>query len=73
MGPAGALSRKDEVGTSDDNQRVTLLKEENQHHHIQQLDTALANKIDFSSSSNLIVTKALTTMNNETGESWLLW
>lgn len=34
-------------------------------------NTALSNKIDFSSSSNPMVTKALTTMNNKTGESWL--
>ena len=34
MGPADALSQKDEVDTSDDNWEVILLKGDTQYHHI---------------------------------------
>ena len=68
MGPADALSWKDKVDTSNDNQEITLLKGDAHHHHIQQLDATLSNKITSSSTSDPIVTKALTPMNNEAGE-----
>ena len=71
MGPANALSQKDKVDTSDDNQEVILLKEEDQDHHIQALDTALTTKISVSSTLDPIVGKALATMNNKAGEPWL--
>ena len=34
MGPTDALSRKDEVETSDDNREITLLKGKDQYFHI---------------------------------------
>ena len=34
MGPADALSRKDDVETSDDNREITLLKGKDQYFHI---------------------------------------
>ena len=71
MGPADTLSRKDEVDTLDDNWKVTLLKGDTHYHHIWQLNATLANKIASSSTSNPIVTKALSTMNDEVGEHWL--
>ena len=57
MGPANALSRKDEVDTSSDNWETILLEEEDQDHHIQPLDLALATKITSSSSLDLIISK----------------
>ena len=68
MGPANALSQKDEVDMGDDNQEITLLKENDQYYHIQAIDVALAKKIASSSSSDPIITQALTTMNDEKGE-----
>ena len=65
MGPANALSWKDEVDTSDDNWEVTLLKGDAHYHHLRQLDTALATKIASSSSANSIVTKVLAAMNDK--------
>ena len=71
MGPANALSQKDEVEMSDDNQEITLLKGKDQYFHIHAIDTALANKISSSSTTDPIVTKALATMNNDSGEPWI--
>ena len=71
MGPANTLSRKDKVETSDDNWEITLLKGKDQYFHIHAIDTALAKKISVSSEKDLIVTKALTTMNNDSGETWI--
>ena len=71
MGPADALSQKDEVDTSDNNWEVILLKGDTQYHHIRAIDTVLAEKITSSSSSDPIVTKALATMNNTEGEPWI--
>ena len=71
MGPVDALSRKDEVDTSGDNQEIILLQEEDQDHHLQALDMALAIKITSSSSSDPIIGKALTTMNDEARKPWL--
>ena len=73
MGPADTLSRKDEVDTSGDNQEIILCEEEDQDHHIQSLDVALTTNIASSSSMDPIITKALTAMNDETGEPWLPW
>ena len=73
MGPTNALSRKDKVETSDDNWEITLLKGGDQYFHIHAIDVALANKISLSSTSNPIITKALATMNNDSGEPWLPW
>ena len=71
MGPVDALSRKDEINTENDNQEITLLKGGDQYFHIHAIDAALTTKISLSSTSNPIVTKALTTMNDENGESWI--
>ena len=72
VGPADALSRKDEVNTSDNNQEITLLKGKDQYVHIQTINAALAKKINQSSATDPIVAKALAAMNNETGEPWIL-
>ena len=71
MGPADALSRKDEVGTSDDNQEITLLKGKGQYFHIHAINAALTKKISSSSANDPIVTKALSAMNNSVGEPWI--
>ena len=71
MGPANTLSRKDEVETSDDNWEITLLKGGDQYFHIRTIDVALTNKISLSSTSDPIITKALTAMKNDRGEPWL--
>ena len=71
MGPTNALSRKDEVKTSDNNQEITLLKEKDQYFHIHAIHTALAKKISSSSKGDLIITKALTAMNKDNGELWI--
>ena len=71
MGPADALSRKDEIETCDDNWEITLLKEKDQYFHIHTIDAALAKKISSSFEEDPIVTKALTAMNNNSGESWI--
>ena len=73
MGPADALSRKDEVETSDDNREITLLKGTDQYFHIRTIDAALAKKISSSSPRDPIVTKALATMNHDSGEPWIPW
>ena len=71
MGPADALSRKDKVDTDDNNWEITLLKGGDQYFHIHTIDLALTDKITSSSASDLIVTKALTTMNDKKGEPWI--
>ena len=71
MGPADALSRKDEVDMDDNNWEITLLKGGDQYYHIRAIDTALAEKIASSSPSNPIVTWALATMNDKKGEPWI--
>ena len=71
MGPADALSKKDEIDTCDNNQEITLLKGKDQYFHIHAIDAALAEKISSSSKRDPIVTKALTAMNNEGGKPWI--
>ena len=45
MGPTNALSRKDKLDMENDNREVTLLKGDNLYHHIQALDTTLAERL----------------------------
>ena len=71
MRPADTLSRKDEVNTSDDNREITLLKGNDQYFYIWAIDATLAQKIHQSSTTDLIITKALTAMNDKTGEPWI--
>ena len=71
MGPVDALSRKDEIETGDDNREITLLKGKDQYFHIRAIDTALTKKISSSSEGDLIITKALATMNNDSSEPWI--
>ena len=71
MGPADALSQKDEVETCDDNREITLLKGKDQYFHIRAIDAALAKKISSSTAQDPIVTKALTAMNHENSEPWI--
>ena len=71
MGPADALSQKDEVETCDDNREITLLKGKDQYFHIQAIDVTLAKKISSSTAQDPIVTKALATMNHEGGKPWI--
>ena len=56
MGPANALSHKDEVDTSNDNQDVVLLPPTL---FTKAIDVALANKIALSSPSDPLVSAAL--------------
>ena len=71
MGPADTLSWKDKVKSSNDNQEITLLKGRDQYFHIHAIDAALANKIFTSSTMDPIVTKALTTMNDDSSKPWI--
>ena len=71
MGPTDALSRKDEIDTCDNNREITLLKGKDQYFHICTIDAALTKKISSSSKGDPIVTKALATMNNNSGEPWI--
>ena len=71
MGPADTLSRKDEGDTDEDIKEITMLRENNQYHHIKAIDSVLAEKIASSSSSDPVVSKALAAMNNEAGEPWI--
>ena len=71
MGPADALSRKDEVETCDDNQEITLLKGKDQYFHIKTIDVALAKKISSLTPQDPIVTKALAAMNLDGGKPWI--
>ena len=50
-----------------------MLKGDNQYHHLKAINSTLANKIALSSPSDPIVSKALTAMNDETGEPWIPW
>ena len=56
MGPAGTLSHKDKVDTSNDNQDVVLLPPTL---FIKAIDVALTNKIALSSPSNPLVSATL--------------
>ena len=71
MGPADALSRKDDIETSDDNREITLLKRKDQYFHIRAIDTALAEKISSSTTDDPIISKALAAMNKDTKETWI--
>ena len=71
MGPADALSRKDEIKTSDNNREITLLKGRDQYFHVCTIDAALAKKISSLSTEDPIITKALATMNHDSGEPWI--
>ena len=71
MGLVDALSRKDKIDTGDNNQEITLLKGGDQYFHICTIDAALANKISLSTMSDPIVTRALATMNDESGKPWI--
>ena len=71
MGPTDALSRKDDIETSGDNQEITLLKGRDQYFHIRAIDAALAKKISSSLTNDPIITKALATMNHDSGEPWI--
>ena len=71
MGPADALSWKDNIKTSDDNREITLLKARDQYFHIQIIDATLAKKISSSSTTDPIITKALAAMNHNSSEPWI--
>ena len=71
MGPTDALSRKDEIETSNDNREITLLKGKDQYFHIQAIDTSLAKKISSSTAQDPIITKVLAAMNHDGGEPWI--
>ena len=71
MGPADALSRKDDIETSDDNREITLLKGKDQYFHIRTIDATLAKKISSSSTEDPIISKALAAMNSDNGEPWI--
>ena len=71
MGPTDALSRKDEIETSDDNREITLLKGKDQYFHIQAINVALAKKISSSTVQDPIITKALAAMNHNNCEPWI--
>ena len=71
MGPADALSRKDDIETSDDNREITLLKGKDQYFHIRAIDAALAEKISSSTTDDPIISKALAAMDKDTKEPWL--
>ena len=62
MGPANALSRKDNVDTSSDNSEQVLLP----HLHINMLDASLASKIAESTPSDQFVIDALAAMEAST-------
>ena len=61
MGPADALSHKDEVDTSNDNQDVILLPPTL---FIKAIDVALTNKIALFSPSNPLICAALHALDN---------
>ena len=71
MGPADALSRKDEIETSDDNREITLLKGKDQYFHIRAINATPAKKISSSTAQDPIVTKALAAMNYDGSEPWI--
>ena len=71
MGPADALSQKDDIETSDDNREITLLKGRDQYFHICAIDAALAKKISSLSTKDPVITKALAAMNCNNSEPWI--
>ena len=71
MGPADTLSQKNEVEINDDNWEITLLKGKDQYFHIHAINSALTDKISSSSVLDPIITKALTAMNDTSGEPWI--
>ena len=71
MGPADALSRKDDIETSNDNREITLLKGKDQYFHIRAIDVALEKKISSSTAADPIISKALAAMNSDTKEPWI--
>ena len=71
MGLTDTLSWKDEIETSNDNREITLLKGKDQYFHIHAIDATLAKKISSSSTTDLIIPKALAAMNDAIGEPWI--
>ena len=71
MGPADALSQKDNVKTSNDNREITLLKGKDQYFHIQAINVTLAKKISSLTAQDSIITKALAAMNHDGSEPWI--
>ena len=71
MGPTDALSRKDDIETSDDNREITLLKGKDQYFHIRAIDTALAKKISSSTAKDPVISRALAAMNSNNKEPWI--
>ena len=71
MGPADALSWKDDIKTSNDNREITLLKSRDQYFHIHAIDAALVKKISSSSTEDPIITKALAAMSHDNSEPWI--
>ena len=71
MGPADALSWKDEIETSDDNRKITLLKGGDQYFHIRAIDATLVKKISSLTTKDPVVTKALAAMNHDSGKPWI--
>ena len=71
MGPADALSQKDDIETGDDNQEITLLKGKDQYFHIQTINATLAKKISSLTAEDPIISKALAAMNSDTKEPWI--
>ena len=71
MGPANALSCKDEVDMGDNNREITLLKGNDQYFHIHAINITLAKKISSSSKFDPIVMKALAAMNDNSGKPWI--
>ena len=57
--------------TCDDNWEITLLKSKDQYFHVCAINKALATKISTSTALDPIMTKALTTMNDASGEPWI--
>ena len=71
MGPADALSWKDNIETSDDNWEITLLKSRDQYFHIHAINAALAKKISSLSTEDPVITTALAAMNHDNSKPWI--
>ena len=71
MGPADALSQKDDIETGDDNREITLLKGRDQYFHIRAIDVALAKKISSSTTKDPVISKALAAMYSDNKEPWI--
>ena len=71
MGPADALSQKDDIETGDDNWEITLLKGKDQYFHIRTIDVALAKKISSSTTEDPIISKALAALYSDNKEPWI--